>query len=109
MDLQHTLVPIALFVCVTYAFKAVLDAIMRYRLLHEPGTEELLHALLAGEAEERRTASLRWGILLVALAIGFGVVQAFGWTEATPGAIGVLAGSFGLGHLLFHALTRRSR
>jgi len=109
MDLQHTLVPIALFVCVTYAFKAVLDAIMRYRLLHEPGTEELLRALLAGEAEERRIASLRWGILLIALALGFVVIQAFGWTDVTPGAIGVLAGSFGLGHLTFYAITRRRR
>lgn len=109
MDLQHTLVPIALFACVTYAFKAVLDAVMRYRLLHEPGTEELLRSLLEGEAAERREASLRWGILLVALAAGFGLIQVFGWTDLTPGTLGALVGSVGIGHLVFHALARRPR
>ena len=109
VDWQHTLVPIALFVCVTYAFKAALDAVMRYRMLHEPGTEELLRSILQGEEAQRRFASLRWGVLLVAAAAGFGVIQAIGWQDVNPGAIAVLACSIGLGHLLFYALARRLR
>ena len=51
-------------------FKAVLDAVMRYRMLREPGTEDLLRSILQGEQAQRRLASLRWGLLLIAVAIG---------------------------------------
>lgn len=107
MDWQHILVPIALFLCVTYAFKAVLDAVMRYRMLHEPGTEDLLRSILQGEERQRRLASLRWGVLLVAVALGFAAIQAIGWQEVNPGAIAVLALCTGLGHLAFYLLSRR--
>lgn len=105
--MQQTLVPIALFVCVTYAFKAIVDARMRYLLLKAGGSEELIRSILLGEEQQRRHASLRWGIVLIALAIGFGLIEAFHWTDVTPGVIAVLAAVTGLGNLAFFAISRR--
>lgn len=106
MDLQHILVPIALFACVTYAFKAVLDAVVRQRMLREPGTEDLLHSILKEEQQQRRLSSLRWGLLSLALAGGFAIIQAVGWFELSIGALAILLACTGLAHLIFFALTR---
>jgi len=105
--MQQTIVPIALFVCITYAFKAIVDARMRYLLLNAGGSEDLIRSILLGEEQQRRHASLRWGIVLIALAVGFGLIEAFHWTEITPGAIAVLAAATGLGNLAFFAISRR--
>ena len=107
VDLRQIVVPIVLFVCITYAFKAVLDAVMRYRMLREPGTEDLLRSILQGEQAQRRLASLRWGLLLIALAAGLATIQIIGWQEINPGGIAILAGSTGIAHLVFYALSRR--
>ncbi len=106
MDLQHTIVPLALFVCITYAFRVVVDAIMRYRMLREPGTEDLLRSILQGEQTERRLASLRWGLLATALAIGFALIEAIGWHEITAGAVAILLACTGASHLTYYLLTR---
>ena len=106
MDLKHTLVPIALFVCITYAFRVIIDAIMRYRMLREPGTEDLLRSMLQGEQRERRLASLRWGLLASAWAIGFAIIEAIGWNEITAGAVAILLAATGLGHLGYYRLSR---
>lgn len=106
MDLQHLLVPIALFGCITYLFKAVLDAVMRQRMLREPGTEDLLHAIVKEEQQQRRLSSLRWGLLLLALAGGFTIIQALGWVQLSRGGLAILLACTGVGHLVFYALTR---
>jgi hypothetical protein len=106
VDIQHTLVPLALFLCVTYAFKAVLDAVMRERLLKERASEETIDLILAGERAQRRLAALRSGILLVSIAAGFGLVQWIGWQEINAGVVAVLVGATGIGHLVFYALAR---
>jgi hypothetical protein len=58
------LVPIALFVCITYGFtysiKALVDARMRHQLSHGAVSEDLLRSILVGEGQQRRLASLRW-------------------------------------------------
>jgi hypothetical protein len=104
---QHIVVPIAVFVCVAYAFKAVLDAGMRYWILRSGETVERVQAILQGEERQRRLASLRWGIVLVVLAIGFGLIQVLGWKDLSPGVIAVLAATTGLGNLAFFAISRR--
>ena len=43
----------------------------------------------------------------VALALGFGIVEAAGWTEITPGVIAVLVGAIGLGNLASFAASRK--
>ena len=101
------LVPIALFICITYAIKAVVDARVRKQLVSSNGSPELVQSIMASDETNRRLSSLRWGITMVALAIGFGIVQGAGWTEVNPGVIALLIGSLGIGNLAFYALSRK--
>src|SRR3546814_146959 len=79
------LIPITLFVCVAYAIKAVVDARVRRQMVESNGSEALVQSILEGEELRRRHGSLRWGIVLVALAAGFAIVQGSGWTEPNAG------------------------
>jgi hypothetical protein len=103
----EVLIPISLFVCIAYAIKVVVDARVRHRMVAAGGSEELVNSVLRDEELRRRHSSLRWGIVLLALAVGFGLIQWFGWREVTPGMIAVLAGVTGLGNLVFFALSRK--
>jgi hypothetical protein len=101
------LVPIVLFVCIAYAIKVCVDAMVRRHMVNAGGSEELVNSLLRDEEQRRRHSSLRWGIVLVSIALGFGLIQWFGWEEVTPGLVAVLAGSTGLGNLAFYAISRK--
>lgn len=101
------LIPMVLFVCIAYSIKVCIDAMVRKRMVSGGGSPELIDAMLRDEEQRRRHSSLRWGIVLLSLALGFGLVQWFGWTEVTPGLIAVLAGATGLGNLAFFAISRR--
>ncbi|MEO6154441.1 MAG: DUF6249 domain-containing protein [Thermomonas sp.] len=101
------LVPVTLFICITYAIKAVMDARVRKQLVSSNGSPELVQSIMANDETNRRLSSLRWGITMVALAIGFGIVQGAGWTDINPGVIALLIGSLGLGNLAFYALSRK--
>ena len=103
------LIPITLFLCITYAIKAVVDARVRKQLVASNGDPSLVRSILEGDETARRLASLRWGITLVALALGFGIVDLRGWQEITPGVIAVLVGALGLGNLVFFAVSRKLR
>jgi hypothetical protein len=109
MELRQIIVPLALFVCITYAFRVLVDAIMRYRMLREPGTEDLLRSILQGEQAERRLSSLRWGLLATFLAIGFAIIDLLDVHDVTPGAIGILLAATGLSQMLYFAITRDRR
>ncbi|MBN8885980.1 MAG: hypothetical protein J0I77_09690 [Rudaea sp.] len=104
-------VPIVLFVCLTYAFtfavKTIVEARMRSLLAKDAVSEDLLRSILTGEQQQRRLSSLRWGLALVAVSVGFGLIQSYGWTEITPGVVAVLAGSVGIGQLAFFALSTK--
>ncbi|MBC7989976.1 MAG: hypothetical protein H7Y19_10400 [Luteimonas sp.] len=106
MELEF-LIPIVLFICITYAIKAVVDARVRRQMVSANGSEDLVRSILEGEETRRRHASLRWGIVMVALAIGFVLIEAFGWDEVTPGVIAVLLGATGLGNLAYYAAARK--
>lgn len=101
------LIPITLFVCITYAIKAVVDAYVRRKMVESNGSQELLRSILEGEEVRRRHGSLRWGVVLSALAIGFAIIEAFGWREPTPGIFAVLLGATGLGNLVYYFAARR--
>jgi len=101
------LIPISLFIAIAYSIKAVVDARVRKQLVSSNGSPELVRNILQGDETNRRLSSLRWGITMVALAIGFGFVEGAGWTEITPGVIAVLIGAMGLGNLGFYALSRK--
>ena len=101
------LIPISLFVCIAYAIKVVVDARVRHQMVNAGGSQELVNSVLRDEELRRRHSSLRWGIVLVALALGFGLIQWFGWQDVTPGMVAVLAGATGLGNLAFFAISRK--
>jgi len=101
------LIPIVLFLCIAYAIKVVVDARVRKQMVNSNVAEDLVRTMLQGEEQRQRHGSLRWGITLVALAVGFGLVEAGGWEDITPGVIAVLLGAMGLGNLAFYALSRR--
>lgn len=106
MDLGY-FVPMVLFVCITYAIKIVVDARVRGRIIDTGGSDELVKTIMRDEDQRRRHSSLRWGIVLVAIGVGFGLIQWFGWREVTPGAIAVLAVAVGIGNLVFFAVARK--
>ncbi len=101
------LIPIVLFFCITYAIKIVVDSRVRSRMIGAGGSEELVTSILRDEELRRRHSSLRWGIVLLSVAVGFGLIQWFGWQDVTPGMVAVLAGATGLGNLAFYAVARR--
>jgi hypothetical protein len=101
------LIPITLFVCIAYAIKAVVDARVRKQMVDSNGSQDLVRSMLEGEEIRRRHGSLRWGVTLVALAIGFGIVQAAGWDELNPGVIAILLGATGLGNLAYYQMARK--
>jgi CHASE2 domain-containing sensor protein len=110
--MPHELTAISLFVCVTYAFtflvKALLDARARMLLTREGADQALLRSILAAEERQRRQSALHWGIGLIAISIGFGLIALAGWRDVTPGAVAVLAGALGLGQLAFWFVAPRT-
>lgn len=100
-------IPISLFICITYAIKVVVDARVRSRMIGAGGSEELVNSIMRDEEQRRRHSSLRWGIVLLSVGVGFGLIQWFGWQEVTPGMVAVLAAATGLGNLAFFAVSRK--
>ena len=105
--MSAVLIPIVLIVCITYAIMMLVDARMRTKLLANNGaSEELIRSLVQNEEQQRRHASVRWGVVLVCLAVGFALIEFFGWDEVTPGAIAVLLGATGVGNLVSYSVSR---
>lgn len=101
------LIPITLFLSIAYAIKVVVDARVRRQMVDSNGSQELVRSILEGDEVRRRHASLRWGVVLLSMALGFVLIEAFGWTEITPGVIAVLLGATGLGNLAYYIVSRR--
>ena len=99
-------IPIIAILAIAYVIKAILDARTRSKLIAANGTEEMIRSLVQNEEQQRRHASVRWGVVLVCLAIGFALIQYFGWDEVTPGAIAVLLGATGVGNLVSFYVSR---
>jgi fatty acid desaturase len=107
MDAKQVLVPIVLFVCALVAFKALLEAVIRLRLMHRGQSEASMRILLDADRFQRRAGALRTGIALVALACGAGLIEAFGWRDVTPGAVAAIVLPLGIGELIFYFLSQR--
>ena len=101
------LIPITLFVAIAYVIKVIVDARTRRSLIGANGSEELVRSIMAGEDLRQKHSSLRWGVTLLAIGVGFGLIEAGGWTEVTPGVVAVLAIATGLGNLGYYFLSRR--
>ena len=105
----EVMIPITMLICIAYSIKSVVDARARGKLLSAGGSEELVRTILLSEEAQRRHAGLRWGVLLLSMAVGFSLIEAFDWDQVTPGVIAVLLGATGVGNLLSYALARRMK
>ena len=103
------LIPIVLFVCIYFAIKAVVDARARKQMVQSNGSEDMLRTIIEGEETRRRQAALRWGVILVVLAVGFGLLEAFDWKDPSPGLFAILLGATGIGNLAAYYLARRAK
>ena len=103
------LVPITLFVCVVAVFKIVMEGRVRGRLAQSGASEDLVRAMLAADERNRSVSSLKWGLVLVLIGIGFGLIDLLNLDGNDPATFGILIGFAGLGMLGFHALTGRTR
>jgi hypothetical protein len=100
------LVAITLFLSIVYAIKLVVDARLRGKLIAN-ASEELYRTILQSEETARRRATLRWGIVLTALAGGCALVAMLGWNEVSPRTAALLLCATGLGNLAAYGALRR--
>jgi hypothetical protein len=106
---KNLIIPIVLFLCVTYTIKIVVDAYSRRKLLQIQGPTQDLALVLENEAAASRQNSLRWGLVLLAIGIGFGLLEIFNLRDVTAGMFAILLGMTGLGHLVYFFLARHLR
>jgi hypothetical protein len=98
---------ITFFVSIAYTIKAVVDARARGKLLAANRPDELIRSMLLNDERQRRYSSLRWGIVLSCLALGFALIQVLGWNELSPGVVAVLLGATGVGNIVSYGVTRK--
>ena len=104
------LLPITLILGVVHAIRVVVEARSRRQLLlAAEGSTELASALLRDQERQSRLSTLRWGIVLVAVALGFASIEWLDWHAVTPGAVAVLTAATGLGNLVFFAISRKQQ
>jgi hypothetical protein len=106
-DILSLLIPMVGFVCLVAIVHAVVDGRVRRRLVETHASEELVRALAEAERHDRRTAALKFGLVLVASGVGFVLVGWLGLGSENPAAYGVLLGSAGTGLLIYHVLQSR--
>jgi hypothetical protein len=112
-DTPFLLVPLVLFVSIAYAIRAAVDARSRVKMADLAVSAEVVQAIMLAEEARRLRAGLRWGLVLTSLAAGLVIVEIVGWSEPTPGALGILVGATGFGNLIYFLLApplqRRAR
>jgi len=108
MDIGE-LIPIVLFICIVWAIKIVVDARLRRQILDSNGSQELIRSMMESDEIRRRHESLRRGIILLAMGIGFAAINGVGGFDTfTPMSLAILLAATGLGHLAYYMVARRS-
>lgn len=102
------LIPIALFFCIAISIKFIVDGRFRRRLAETHASEDLVKAMLAADEVARRHAALKWGIVLTAIGVAFGLIDLINLDADSPATYGLLIGSAGLGMLGFHMADRKA-
>jgi hypothetical protein len=95
----------ALFATIGYVIKVIVDARSRTRMLQST-PPELALSILTEDERRRRHSSLRWGVVLVCLAVGFLVVEFADWDHPSPGVIAVLLAATGIGNIASYLVCR---
>lgn len=101
------LVPIVLFICITFAIKIIMDGRVRQRLAQSGASEDLVRTMLAADEQNRKVSSLKWGLVLVLIGIAFGIIDVSNLDARDPATFGIVIGFAGLGMLGFHGLANR--
>lgn len=102
-------VPITFFVCVTLAIKYIIDGRVRRRLAETNASEDLVKSILLADEQARRLSALKWGIVLSAVGIAFGLIGGLHLDTENPAIAGLLIGSAGIGMLIYHFVASKSR
>jgi hypothetical protein len=98
-----------MFICITLAIKSVVDSRTKRKILEGNVSQELIQTMLLAEEKSRQMSALKWGLVLTALGVSLGVIQATGMETGTPGTIGLLFGAAGIGMLLYHGITNKHK
>jgi hypothetical protein len=105
--MEAVVVMLGLFATIAFSLKIIVDARSRTKLLQSNPHQGLVEAILKGEERRRRQSALRWGIVLVSLAVGLGIVEIMGWTRPSAGLFAVLLGTTGLGNIASYLVCRK--
>ncbi len=70
-------------------------------------SQELIQSIIETDKLRRRRARLHWDEILIALAIGLGLMAALDFHNMGPGVIAILLGATGIGNLAAYYLTRK--
>ncbi len=101
------LIPMVLFVCIVMAIKIVVEARLRKQMVETHVSEDLVKSMLLADEQSRRLSALKWGLVLTAVGIAFGLVGAMHLDSDNPGTFGLLIGAAGLGMLGYHFIANR--
>ncbi|MFC0679609.1 hypothetical protein ACFFGH_17365 [Lysobacter korlensis] len=107
MELKQIIVPIVLFVCITYGFSVLVGAVVRILVIRDGASDALVASIVEGEARARRFGALQWGLNLVCLAIAFAVIELARLPAFSAGALALVLGALGVANLGHFALVRR--
>src|SRR5262245_27478525 len=81
------MIPIAFFAAVAYNFKVVVESRTLGKIMAANVPEDLIRSMLQLEETQKRHSALRWGVVMVCMAIGFAFIDRMDWHDAGPGAI----------------------
>jgi hypothetical protein len=108
-NLDHVLVPLALFGAVVIVIIAILNFILKMRILNSGVKDEYYIRLLANSFEYK-SSTLKWGLLLLFGGLGL-VVNEFIPTDSfdSPLAYGIEAIFLAGGFLLYYIFARKEK
>jgi hypothetical protein len=106
VDIIALFIPMVFAVCVVVAIRVVVEARLRRRLAETHASEDLVRTLLLADQENRRHASLKWGMVLVLLGLAFGVIDVANLGPEDPASYGLMFGAIGIGMISYHLLQR---
>ncbi|MBS7565966.1 hypothetical protein KHS38_16280 [Mucilaginibacter sp. Bleaf8] len=112
IDLQHTLVPLAFFAGVVIIVIAILNFILKLRVLNTGVKDEIYIRLLTNsfESKANKSEALKWGLLLLFGGIGLVINQFIPGASYldSPLPYGIEAIFISFGFLLYHYLQRNT-
>jgi hypothetical protein len=99
--------PLIALAIIAWVMRGWMDARVRGKLATSNNSQELIRAVLESDQQSRRLAPLRWGTVLIGLAIALAVIDVVGWQQPRPAAFAVLLGMTGLANLAAFVLIDR--